>query len=214
MWMVVSAIWPKSDVVIGLADTMSKHWGVQFPKTQPWFPPNIPESVILKNWHGYDLGFAQDNNNNDNKSGKDSKSENKAKKAEQVGKGKTRNSKDKSNNEQDKEPHGTEEESGDVEDKDSDDKEDTEDESSDTACEKVRKRRAAILKEASMTSQPQKQKTSNQDITIVSSDNENDTDIETLGPEEPKSRLAETKRSLLSSDAKLRQEAKRKETEN
>ncbi|KAF4493363.1 hypothetical protein FAGAP_10520 [Fusarium agapanthi] len=49
----------------------------------------------------------------------------------------------------------------------------------------------------------------NQDITVVPSNDGNDTGIETLGPEELKSRLIETKRSLLSSDTNLRQEVKR-----
>ncbi|KAF4418461.1 hypothetical protein FACUT_11820 [Fusarium acutatum] len=87
---------------------------------------------------------------------------------------------------------------------------DTDSESSDTYKKKrKRKRKAALLKEATKTGRPKKQKISNQDITIVPSDDENGTDIERLGPEELKSQLIKTKRSLLSSDANWRQEAKR-----
>ncbi|KAG9507739.1 hypothetical protein J7337_001294 [Fusarium musae] len=52
MWMVVSAIWPNVDVVIGLADDMSKHWGVQFPGTRPWFPPSLSDDTIEDKWEG------------------------------------------------------------------------------------------------------------------------------------------------------------------
>ncbi|KAH7493022.1 hypothetical protein FOMA001_g1475 [Fusarium oxysporum f. sp. matthiolae] len=56
MWTVVSAIYSKSPVVVALARDMSKHWGVQFPETEPWFPPDMSTSTIEDKWDGLVLG--------------------------------------------------------------------------------------------------------------------------------------------------------------
>ncbi|EWZ51637.1 hypothetical protein FOCG_14042 [Fusarium oxysporum f. sp. radicis-lycopersici 26381] len=46
MWMVISAIWPGTDVIVKLTKDMSKLWGVQFPRTKPWFPPKVSSMAI------------------------------------------------------------------------------------------------------------------------------------------------------------------------
>ncbi|KAF5228219.1 hypothetical protein FOXYS1_16007 [Fusarium oxysporum] len=46
MWMVISAIWPETDVIVKLTKDMSKLWGVQFPRTKPWFPPKVSSMAI------------------------------------------------------------------------------------------------------------------------------------------------------------------------
>ncbi|KAF5713881.1 hypothetical protein FMUND_7712 [Fusarium mundagurra] len=50
MWVVVSAMWPNSGVVVKLASVMSKHWGVQFPGTSPWFPSGLSNETIENKW--------------------------------------------------------------------------------------------------------------------------------------------------------------------
>ncbi|KAF5554015.1 hypothetical protein FPHYL_8548, partial [Fusarium phyllophilum] len=53
MWLVVSAIWPGNEYVLGIADEMSKHWGVQFRGTAPWFPSTLSDDYIAQKWDGH-----------------------------------------------------------------------------------------------------------------------------------------------------------------
>ncbi|ENH61391.1 hypothetical protein FOC1_g10016207 [Fusarium oxysporum f. sp. cubense race 1] len=73
MWTVVSAIYPKSPVVVALARDMSKHWGLQFPGTAPWFPPDMSTSTIEDKWDGLVLEPVKTKNGK--KSKKDEESE-------------------------------------------------------------------------------------------------------------------------------------------
>ncbi|KAG5743401.1 hypothetical protein H9Q69_008807 [Fusarium xylarioides] len=76
MWVVVSAIWPSVDVVIGLARDMSKHWGVQFPGTRPWFPPSLSDETIEDKWEGNVLGpVERKNGKKGKKNGEDQESD-------------------------------------------------------------------------------------------------------------------------------------------
>ncbi|KAM0075724.1 hypothetical protein ACKRZS_012379 [Fusarium odoratissimum] len=70
MWTVVSAIYPKSPVVVALARDMSKHWGVQFPGTAPWFLPDMSTSTIEDQWDGLVLEPVKTKNGKKSKKGK------------------------------------------------------------------------------------------------------------------------------------------------
>ncbi|EWY93051.1 hypothetical protein FOYG_06403 [Fusarium oxysporum NRRL 32931] len=191
MWMVVSAIYSQSPVVVALARDMSKHWGVQFPETEPWFPPDMSTSTIEDKWDGLVLEPVT------TKNGKKSKKVKKDEKYE----------------ESEDEEYEEYEESEDEEYEESEDEEyeHEKDESLDTSDsdENEQKRKADLLNEADKNSAPKKQKTSSLEP-IPLSDDESEPDVETLQPKDLKAVLLRTLREAEHLRVQLKAETKEK----
>ncbi|EXM30216.1 hypothetical protein RAB80_001458 [Fusarium oxysporum f. sp. vasinfectum] len=190
MWTVVSAIYPKSPVVVALARDMSKHWGLQFPGTAPWFPPDMSTSTIEDKWDGLVLEPVKTKNGKNSKKGKKDEKGKESKESEYE--------------------ESEDEESEEFE-YEKDKSKDEKDESLDTSDsdENERKRKADLLNEADKNSAPKKQKTSSLEP-IPLSDDESEPDVETLQPKDLKALLLRTQREAEHLRVQLRAETKEK----
>ncbi|KAJ4060134.1 hypothetical protein NW761_002186 [Fusarium oxysporum] len=185
MWTVVSAIYPKSPVVVALARDMSKHWGLQFPGTAPWFPPDMSTSTIEDKWDGLVLEPVKTKNGKKSKKGKKDEKGKESKESEDEESEESEHEKDKSKDEKD--------ESLDTSDSD----------------ENERKRKVDLLNEADKNSAPKKQKTSSLEP-IPLSDDESEPDVETLQPKDLKALLLRTQREAEHLRVQLKAETKEK----
>ncbi|KAK2696302.1 hypothetical protein QWA68_005004 [Fusarium oxysporum] len=140
MWTVVSAIYPKSPVVVALARDMSKHWGLQFPGT-----------TIEDKWDGLVLEPVKTKNGKNSKKGKKDEKGKESKESEYE------ESEDEESEEFEYEK-----------DKSKDEKDESLDTSD--SDENERKRKADLLNEADKNSAPKKQKTSSLEPIPLSDD--------------------------------------------
>ncbi|KAF5562427.1 hypothetical protein FNAPI_3169 [Fusarium napiforme] len=189
IWVVVSAIWPNNPVVVKLASVMSKHWGVEFPGTAPWFPPGLSNETIESKWDCHvpkPFETKKDNKSKKGKHGKDVEE--------------PRDKRNKESDDDNEEEPGNEdnEEPKKEEDSEPEDKECKLSDNSNTG-EKRKKRNAELLNEAGeieKLSTPKKQKTDSKAIHI-DLDNENEPDLDKLNAMELKTLLLTTKQRLF-----------------
>ncbi|KAH7180776.1 hypothetical protein DER46DRAFT_583530 [Fusarium sp. MPI-SDFR-AT-0072] len=134
-WVIISAIWPENDHVIKIAKDMSKVWGVKFPTTELFFPPNMTDGDIEAKWDGT---VYQDGTNVD----VDKKKDNKGKKGKLEDSDSSDDTSDEDDSNDDSDKAGEDDKSSDKEekeDKESDDDSDTDSEDG--------KRKAELLQE-------------------------------------------------------------------